>query len=74
MNRVGYAIVEAGSPQELAERVQQFLNQGFIPVGFAAVGNPDPKIIGGGVKFYQTLFFSQPIMEVAEQPGQEINQ
>ena len=55
---VGYMIVSGGNPQELAQRVQVMLAQGFMPSGgVTAVG--DPQLVG---RF--TLL--QPLLKVVD--------
>lgn len=67
--KLAYVILEGFSCQELAgavaQIVSQFPNHHVTPAGFAAIGTPDPKVIGG-LKVYQALFLTQAIPEEPE--------
>ena len=70
--QAAYAVCEGISPQDLAQKVQMMLGQGFMPAG-GIVAAQGPGIAGpAGLLFYQAMVFihDTPLPE-GEEPKQD---
>lgn len=67
--RVAYAIIYADNPDELTQRVTEFMSKGFMPQGGPFATGSVGLVGPAGPRFYQAMMLVQEV-EVSQEEGE----